>query len=81
MPAPKKGKRFGKSASHQRLLLANLAAPSPGKPSHADLTAGVSVDFHVHPRVDGVIGQFLTAVSDGLRANKQPPVWRCRISV
>src|ERR1700709_1972047 len=26
MPAPKKGKRFGKSASHQRLLLANLAA-------------------------------------------------------
>ena len=26
MPAPKKGKRFGKSASHQRLMLANLAA-------------------------------------------------------
>jgi large subunit ribosomal protein L17 len=26
MPAPKKGKRFGKSAAHQRLLLANLAA-------------------------------------------------------
>ena len=26
MPAPKKGKRFGKSAAHQRLMLANLAA-------------------------------------------------------
>jgi large subunit ribosomal protein L17 len=26
MPAPKKGKRFGKSASHQKLMLANLAA-------------------------------------------------------
>src|SRR3954464_9743492 len=26
MPAPKKGKRFGKSASHQRLMLAHLAA-------------------------------------------------------
>ena len=26
MPAPKKGKRLGKSASHQRLMLANLAA-------------------------------------------------------
>jgi large subunit ribosomal protein L17 len=26
MPAPKKGKRFGKSASHQRLMLANLAS-------------------------------------------------------
>jgi large subunit ribosomal protein L17 len=25
MPAPKKGKRFGKSASHQKLMLANLA--------------------------------------------------------
>ena len=26
MPAPKKGARFGKSAAHQRLMLANLAA-------------------------------------------------------
>ena len=26
MPAPKKGKRFGKSAAHQKLMLANLAA-------------------------------------------------------
>jgi large subunit ribosomal protein L17 len=26
MPAPKKGKRLGKSASHQKLILANLAA-------------------------------------------------------
>ena len=25
MPAPKKGKRFGKSAAHQKLMLANLA--------------------------------------------------------
>jgi len=25
MPAPKKGARFGKSAAHQRLMLANLA--------------------------------------------------------
>jgi len=57
--------------SARAALLANLAAPSPGKPSHAVATAGVSVDFHVHPRVDGVTGQFLTAVSDGLQANKQ----------
>ena len=26
MPAPKKGARFGKSAAHQRLMLANLAS-------------------------------------------------------
>ena len=26
MPAPKKGKRFGKSAAHQKLMLANLAS-------------------------------------------------------
>src|SRR5436305_15018802 len=26
MPAPKKGKRFGGSAAHQKLMLANLAA-------------------------------------------------------
>ena len=26
MPDTKKGKRFGKSAAHQRLMLANLAA-------------------------------------------------------
>jgi len=32
LPAPKKGKRFGKSASHQRLMLANLAgAPDRGR--------------------------------------------------
>ena len=26
MPAPKKGKRFGKSAAHQKLMMANLAS-------------------------------------------------------
>ena len=26
MPTPKKGKRFGKSAAHQKLIMANLAA-------------------------------------------------------
>ena len=26
MPAPKKGKRFGGSAAHQKLMLANLAS-------------------------------------------------------
>jgi large subunit ribosomal protein L17 len=27
MPAPKKGPRFGRSSSHQKLMLANMAAP------------------------------------------------------
>src|SRR4051812_22493892 len=51
---------------------ANLSAPNPGEPAQAEAVPGqVDVEFHVHDRVDGVIGNFLTAVSVGLAASGQ----------
>ena len=42
MPAPKKGKRFGGSAAHQRLMLANLASHliTRGRRDHDDRGEG-----------------------------------------
>ena len=49
--------------------VANLAPPSPGKPTYVDQVAErVAVDFYAHDNVEGVAGNFLTAVTEGLIA-------------
>ncbi len=59
-----------KGASAARL--ANLVPPSPGRPTYVDqLAAGVAVDFYAHDNVEGVTGNFLTAVTEGLKSVRQ----------
>jgi hypothetical protein len=49
-----------------------LAPPSLGRPTHAEAVPGkVAVVFHAHASVEGTVGNFLTAVSKGLVANRQ----------
>jgi len=51
---------------------ANLRPPRPGRPTYADAVPGkVEVDFHVHDNVEGVTGNFLTAVTEGLAKSRQ----------
>lgn len=51
----------------------NLAAPSPGTPSYAvAIPKQLMVEFHAHDSVDGVSGNFLSALTEGLLANGQP---------
>lgn len=51
---------------------ANLRSPSPGEPAYADVIPNeVSVAFYAHDDVDGLLGNFLTAVTEGLRASGQ----------
>jgi hypothetical protein len=51
---------------------ANLRAPSPGEPAYADVVPNeVSVVFYAHDDVDGLAGNFLSAVSAGLSASSQ----------
>ena len=51
---------------------ANLSAPNPGEPAQAEAVPGqVDVEFHVHDSVDGLSGNFLTAVTVGLAASGQ----------
>ena len=46
---------------------ANLRAPSPGEPAYAEIVPNeVSVVFYAHDDVEGLLGNFLTAVTEGL---------------
>lgn len=50
----------------------NLRAPNPGEPAYAEVVPNeVGVVFHAHEAVDGVVGNFLSAVSEGLLASGQ----------
>ena len=66
----------GEAGRVERIALAaraaNLSAPNPGEPSQAEAVPGqVDVEFHIHDSVDGVVGNFLTAVTVGLAASGQ----------
>ncbi len=51
---------------------ANLSAPNPGEPAQAEAIPGeVDIEFHVHQGLDGVDGNFLTAVTVGLVVSGQ----------
>ena len=51
---------------------ANLSVPNPGEPAQAEAVPGqVDVEFHVHDNVEGLIGNFLTAVTVGLASSGQ----------
>jgi hypothetical protein len=51
---------------------ANLRPPSPGEPAYAEVVANeVSVVFYAHDDVEGLLGNFLTAVTEGLVASNQ----------
>src|SRR4051794_1148858 len=51
---------------------ANLTAPNPGEPAQAEVIPGeVDLEFHVHDTVDGLNGNFLTAVTTGLAPSGQ----------
>jgi len=51
---------------------ANLVKPNPGEPAQAEAVPGqVDVEFHAHDSVDGVVGNFLTAVTVGLAPSGQ----------
>jgi hypothetical protein len=59
-----------KGASPARL--AHLVPPGPGRPTYVDQVAeGVAVDFYAHDNVEGVTGNFLTAVTEGLGKLRQ----------
>ena len=51
---------------------AELWPPRPGKPSYADAVPGkVTVQFFTHDDVEGIAGNFLTAVTEGLARRRQ----------
>lgn len=51
---------------------ANLSVPNPGEPAQAEAVPGqVDVEFHAHHSVDGLSGNFLTAITVGLAASGQ----------
>jgi hypothetical protein len=64
----------GKAAATEAnaALATLLVAPSPGKPTLAQAVPNqVTVEFHAHDRVEGTVGNFLTAVTKGLLSNRQ----------
>ena len=51
---------------------ANLVAPRPGEPVFAEaVPSEVTVAFHAHDNVEGLLGNFLTAVTHGLVSSGQ----------
>lgn len=65
-------KWFGGKSDALPSRVASLVAPTQGKPTYVDARPGeVAVDFHAHDNVEGVPGQFITAVTEGLRASRQ----------
>jgi hypothetical protein len=66
----------GKIGAAERVARAakagNLRAPSPGEPAYSDVVPNeVSVAFYAHDDVEGLLGNFLTAVTDGLVESDQ----------
>ena len=62
-----------KASAKERLARSStLMAPSVGKPTSAAAASGrIWVDFHAHDHVEGVPGNFLTAITQGLNAHGQ----------
>jgi len=66
------GKVGAAERSARSARAANLTAPVPGQPTFAEaVPREVTVAFHAHDNVEGLVGNFLTAVSDGLVSSGQ----------
>jgi len=64
---------FGSKSGKLPPAAAKLSAPTPGKPTFIDAVPNrVVVDFYAHDGVEGVLGNFLTAVTEGLAKSRQP---------
>ncbi|HYP76333.1 MAG TPA: hypothetical protein VER12_10270 [Polyangiaceae bacterium] len=66
------GKAGAVERSARLARAANLLPPGPAEPSFADVVAGqVTASFHAHDNVDGLVGNFLSAVSRGFADSGQ----------